>query len=115
MQKYGHDQGTHQSAVGADGDVLVFPDDFKFGHCSCGVGYPGEFLWLGSFIRYYSSQVFKAMDGLKFLVVHGNVSADAIGVVCYQLGLLCTDLHAICPGGRFKVMYTVDQILLFSS
>ena len=34
IQKYGHGQGTHQSDLGADGDVLVVPDDFYFGHCS---------------------------------------------------------------------------------
>ena len=28
MQKYGHDQGTHLSDLGADGDVLVVPNDF---------------------------------------------------------------------------------------
>ena len=28
IQKYGHGQGTHQSGLGADGDVLVVPDDF---------------------------------------------------------------------------------------
>ena len=28
IQKYGHGQGTHQSDLGADGDVLVVPDDF---------------------------------------------------------------------------------------
>ena len=28
IQKYGHDQGTHQSDLGADGDVLVIPNDF---------------------------------------------------------------------------------------
>ena len=38
--KYGHGQGTHQSDLGADGDVLVVPGDFWFGHCSCGLGYP---------------------------------------------------------------------------
>ena len=30
---------------------------------------------------------------------YGNVSADAIGVICHQLDLLCTDLCAICCGG----------------
>ena len=30
--------------------------------------------------------------------------SNAIGVVCHQLGLLCTDLHAICCGGLFKVI-----------
>ena len=61
-----------------------------------------------SFIRYYSSQIFKAMDGLQFLVVYGNVSADAIGVICLQMDILCTDLHAICCGGLFKVIYQLD-------
>ena len=45
-------------------------------------------------------------DGLQFLVVYGNVSSDAIGAVCHQLGLLCTDLHAICCGGLFKVIFS---------
>ena len=61
------------------------------------------------------SQIFEAMDGLQFLVVYGNVSADAIGVICHQLGLLCTDLHAMCCGGLFKVIYQLDQLLLLSS
>ena len=56
---------------------------------------------------------FKAMDGLQFLVVYGNVSADAIGVICHQLGLLCTDQHVICCGGLFKMIYKLDQFLLF--
>ena len=28
LQKYGHGQGTHQSDLGAEGDVHVVPDDF---------------------------------------------------------------------------------------
>ena len=57
----------------------------------------------------------KATVGLQFLVVYGNISADAIGVICHQLGLLCTDLHAVCCGGLFKVIYQLDQLLLLSS
>ena len=113
-KKYGDDQGMHQSDLGADGDVLVVPNDDKFGHCSCSLGCLGEYFGLGSLIRYYSSQTFKAADGLQFLVVYGNVSADAIGVICHQLGLLCTDLHAICRGGLFKVIYKLNQLLLLS-
>ena len=30
IQKYGHGQGTHQSDLGAYGDALVVPGDFKF-------------------------------------------------------------------------------------
>ena len=82
--KYGHGQGMHQS----DGDVLVVPDDFKFGHCSSSLCYPGQYFRLGSLVRYCSSQIFKDMDGLQFLVAYGNVSADAIGVICHKLDLL---------------------------
>ena len=69
-----------------------------------------DYFWLGSLIRYYSAQILKATDGLQFLVVYGNVSADVIGVICHQLGLLCTDLHAICYGGLFNVIYQLDQL-----
>ena len=55
---------------------------------------------------------FKATDGLQFLVVYGNVSADAIGVICHQLGLRCTDLHAICCGGLFKAIYQLALVQL---
>ena len=65
---------------------------------------PGEYFGLRSLIRYFSSLILKTTYGLQFLVVYGNVSADAFGVICHQLGLLCTDLHAICSGGLFKVM-----------
>ena len=112
---YGHGQGTHQSDLGADGDVLVVPDVFKFGHCSSGLGYPGQYFRLGSPIWCYSSHIFKAADGLQFLVVDGNVSADAIGVIYHQLGLLCTDLHAICCGVLLKVICQLHQLLLLSS
>ena len=49
-------------------------------------------------------------DGLQFLVVYGNASADAIAVICHQMGLLCADLHAISYGGLFKVIYQLDQL-----
>ena len=98
-QKYGHGQRTPQSDLGADGDVIVVPDNFYFGHWSCGPSHPVEYFGLWSFIQYSSSQIFKIKYGIQFLVVHGNVSADATGVICHQLGLLCTDLHVICCNG----------------
>ena len=57
----------------------------------------------------------KLRTGPQFLVVCGNVSADAIGVICHQMGLLCTVLRAICCGGLFEVIYQLDQLLLLSS
>ena len=36
------------------------------------------------------------------------------GVICHQLGLLCTDPYAICCRCFFKVIYPVDRLLLLS-
>ena len=46
IQKYGHDQGMHESVLGADGEIFVVPNGFEFGHCSSSLGYPGEYLGL---------------------------------------------------------------------
>ena len=51
--------------------------------------------------------ILESFSGLD-IVVYDNVSAYAIGVICHQLGLLCTGLHAICCGGLFKVIYQLD-------
>ena len=49
-KKYGHGQGTHQSDLGADGDVLVVPDDFSLVTAAVVCGYPGQYFRLGSLI-----------------------------------------------------------------
>ena len=39
------------------------------------------------------------MDCLKLLSIYFDLCVDATGVVCHQLGLLGTDLHAVgCRG-----------------
>ena len=38
-------------------------------------------------------------DCLKLLSIHFDLCVDATGVVCHQLGLLGTDLHAVGCGG----------------
>ena len=44
-------------------------------------------------------QVLEACDCLKLLSIHFDICIDASGVVCHQLGLLGTDLHAVgCEG-----------------
>ena len=63
--------------------------------CLC---YPGEYLKLGTLISYNWTQVFEACDCLKLLSVHFDLCVDATGVVCRQLGLLGTDLHALGCG-----------------
>ena len=42
--------------------------------------------------------LFEACDCLKRLSIHFDLCVDATGVVCHQLGLLDTDLHAVGCG-----------------
>ena len=55
----------------------------------------GEYLRLGTLVRYHRAKVFEACDCLKLLSIHFDLCVDATGVVCHQLGLLGTDLHAV--------------------
>ena len=41
----------------------------------------------------------EACDSLKLLSIYFDLCVDATGVVCHQLGLLGTDLHAVGCGG----------------
>ena len=50
------------------------------------------------------AQVFEACDCLKLLPIHVDLCVDATGVVCHQLGLLGTDLHATGCGGFVKML-----------
>ena len=42
------------------------------------------------------SQVFEALNSFKLFATDLDGTADAVDVIRHQLGLLCTDLHAIC-------------------
>ena len=59
-----------------------------------------------------TAQVFEACDCLKPLAIHFDLCVDAIGVVCHQLGLLATDLHAIGCGGFVKKLNYICQFFL---
>ena len=80
--------------------LLSFQMTFSLVTAAVAMGYPGEYFRLGSLIRYYSSQIFKASDGLQFLVVYDNISADAIDVICHQLGLLICLSYAVEASSR---------------
>ena len=41
---------------------------------------------------------------VRLLSIYFNLSVDATGVDCHQLGLLSTDLHAIGCGGFVKML-----------
>ena len=45
-----------------------------------------------TFRKFYNSQM---GDRLKLLSIYFDLCVDATGAVCYQLGLLCADLHAV--------------------
>ena len=51
-----------------------------------------------SVIRYFSYKVLEACDSLKLLSIYCVLCVNATGVVCHQLGLLGTDLHAVGCG-----------------
>ena len=46
----------------------------------------------------------ESSDCLKLLSIHFDLCVDATGVVCDQLGLLGTDLHAVGHGGFVKTL-----------
>ena len=43
-------------------------------------------------------------DCLKLLSIHFDLCIDATGVVCHQVSLLSTDLHAVGCGGFVKTL-----------
>ena len=43
-------------------------------------------------------------DCIKLLSVYFDLLVDAAGVVCHQLGLLGTDLHAVDCGGFVETL-----------
>ena len=55
----------------------------------------GEYIGLGTLIRYNRAMLLQACDSLKLLSIYFDLYVDATGVVCHQLGLLGTDLHAL--------------------
>ena len=51
-----------------------------------------------------SRRVCRACDSLKLVSIHFDLCVDATGVVCHQLGLLGTDLHAVGCGAFVKTL-----------
>ena len=42
-----------------------------------------------------TAQILEACDCLKLLSIYLDLFVDAAGIICHQLGLLGTDLHAV--------------------
>ena len=64
----------------------------------------GEYLRLGTLIISNKAQVLEACDCLKLLSIHFDLCVEATGVVCHQLSLLSTDLHAVGCGGFVEAL-----------
>ena len=73
--------------------------------CLC---YPGEYLRLGTLISCNLAHVLEACDCLKLLSIYFNLRVDAAGVVCHQLGLLSTDLHALRFMALISMLYVFN-------
>ena len=86
---------AHQSYLGTERNASVILNWLQPCQCYCHLRYPGEYLLLGNLISYNWAQLLEAFDCLKLLSIYFHLCVDATGVVCHQLGLLGTDLHAV--------------------
>ena len=75
---------------------------------------PAEYLRHGTLISYNWAQVLEACDCLKLQSIYFNLRVDATGVVCHQLGLLGTDIHAIGCGGFVEPLNKFCQFFFLS-
>ena len=80
----------------------VIPNWFQPCRCCWCLCYPGESLRIGTLVSYNWAQVLEACDSLKLLSIYFYLCVDATGVVCHQLGLLGTNLHAVVCSGFVK-------------
>ena len=48
--------------------------------------------------------VLEACDCLKLLSIYFDLCVDVTGVVCHQLGLLSTEIHAVGCGGSVETL-----------
>ena len=60
------------------------------------------------------NQILEACDCLKLLSIYFGLFVDATGVVCHQLGLLGTDLHAVGCRGFVKMLNLICQFFFLS-
>ena len=95
IEEDGRGKGAHQSYLGTERNTLVISNWVQPCQCCCCLCYPGEYLRLGTHIRYNWAQVLEACDSLKLLSIYLNLCVDATGVVCHQLDLLGTYLHTV--------------------
>ena len=104
IQEDGCQKGAHVSYLGSVRNAPVIPNWFQPCHCCCPLCYPREYLRLWTFVRYNWVKVLEACNSLKLLSINFDICVDATGVVCHQLSLLDSDLHAIGCGGFVEML-----------
>ena len=99
VQEDGCDKGAHQSYLGAERYTLSFQTGFSLVNAAAARAIPESISGLEP------SSVITEPRYLKLVIVSSFCPfVDATGVVCHQLGLLGTDLHAIGCGGFVKTL-----------
>ena len=71
-------------------------------------------LRLRTLISFDWAKVLEACDCLKLLSIHFDLCVNATGDVGHQLGLLCTDLHAVGCGGSVKMLNWICWVFFLS-
>ena len=114
QEEDGCDKWTHQSYLGTEENAPVIPRWFQPCQCCRRLCYPWEYLRLGTLVRNNWAQVLEACDCLKLLSIYFDYldCVNFTGVVCHQLSLLGTDLHAISRGGLCRDAQLILLVLL---
>ena len=97
-------EGAHRWFLGSERNTPVIPNWFQLCQCCCCLCYTGEYLRLGTLISYNWDQVLETCDSPKLLSIHFDLCVAATSVVCHQIGLLGTDLHAVGCGGFVETL-----------
>ena len=107
MHEDGYDKGAHQSYLGTERNTLSFQTGFSLLNADVVSAILDSVSGLEPSSIIIEPRYLKLVtqDGcLKLLSIHFDLCVDAIGVVCHQLGILGTDLHAIVCGGFVKML-----------
>ena len=83
----------------------VIPHWFQSCQCCCCLCYSREYLWFGTLTSYNGAQILEACDVTvsSFCPLsYFNLCVD--GIVCHQLCLVITDLHAVGCGGFVEML-----------
>ena len=100
----GCDKGAHQPHLWIERNASVVPNWFQPRQSCCHLCYAWEYLMLANLVRYNWAPVLETCDCLKLLSVYFDLLVHVAGVVCHQLRLLNTDLHAVGCGGFVETL-----------